>query len=172
MTFRLRPAESSDLPALAELARASFVVAFGHLYRAEDLAAFLAEHRTPEAYGEHLADPGTRIQLAETDRALAGYALIHIPSEFASESDASLPLALHQLYCAPGMTGRGTGAALMEWALGEARTLGCDAVQLSVYSENFAAQRFYARYGFFKIADIGFMVGDHRDEEFLLELPL
>jgi hypothetical protein len=41
-----------------------------------------------------------------------------------------------------------------------------------VWSENRAAQRFYARYGFAKIADIGFMVGSHRDEEFLLELRL
>jgi ribosomal protein S18 acetylase RimI-like enzyme len=70
------------------------------------------------------------------------------------------------------MTGRGVGAALMDWALSEARALGRDAVQLSVWSENFAAQRFYARYGFSKLADIGFMVGNQRDEEFLLELRL
>ena len=114
----------------------------------------------------------TRSVLAEADGALAGYALIHWPSEFASESDASRPLALHQLYCAPGQTGRGVGAALMEWALGEARALGRDAVQLSVWSGNIAAQRFYARYGFAKIADIGFMVGTQRDEEFLLERRL
>ena len=132
----------------------------------------LAEHRAVSAYREAIADPGTRIALAEAEGALAGYALIHWPSEFASESDASRPLALHQLYCAAAMTGRGIGAALMEWALAEARALGCDAVQLSVWSENFAAQRFYARYGFSKIADIGFMVGNQRDEEFLLELRL
>jgi ribosomal protein S18 acetylase RimI-like enzyme len=41
-----------------------------------------------------------------------------------------------------------------------------------VWSENFAAQKFYARHGFSKIADIGFMVGSQRDEEFLLELRL
>jgi ribosomal protein S18 acetylase RimI-like enzyme len=70
------------------------------------------------------------------------------------------------------MTGFGVGATLMEWALAEARALGRDAVQLSVWSENYAAQRFYARYGFAKIADISFMVGSHRDEEFLLELRL
>ena len=32
--------------------------------------------------------------------------------------------------------------------------------------------RFYARYGFEKIADIDFCVGSHRDDEFLLELRL
>jgi ribosomal protein S18 acetylase RimI-like enzyme len=172
MIFRLRRAGPEDAAALAALAADAFVAAFGHLYRAEDLNAFLAEHRAPEVYREALADPGTRITLAEADGALAGYALIHWPSEFASESDASRPLALHQLYCAPGCTGGGIGAALMAWALGEARELGCDAVQLSVWSENFDAQRFYARFGFSKIADIGFMVGSQQDDEFLLELRL
>jgi ribosomal protein S18 acetylase RimI-like enzyme len=119
-----------------------------------------------------LRDPATRIAIAEAGGAMAGYALIHWPSDFQSESDAFHPLALHQLYCAPAMTGQGTGAALMEWALAQARALGCDAVQLSVWSENFAAQRFYARHGFSKIADIGFMVGSHRDDEYLLELRL
>jgi len=170
VTVQLRPAGPDDAPALAELATEAFVAAFGHLYRREDLGAFLAEHRTAEVYRQALADPGTRIAVAELDDTLAGYALIHWPSEFAAESDAARPLALHQLYCAPEMTGRGIGAALMDWALGEAGARGCDAVQLSVWSENFAAQRFYVRYGFSKIADIGFMVGTQRDEEFLLEL--
>jgi ribosomal protein S18 acetylase RimI-like enzyme len=172
VSLSLRPAAPEDAPALCRLATDAFVHAFGHLYRAEDLHAFLAEHRTEEVYREAMADPGTRIALAEADGMMAGYALIHWPSEFGSESDAFHPLALHQLYCAPAMTGRGTGAALMDWALGEARALGCDAVQLSVWSGNFAAQRFYARYGFSKIADIDFMVGSHRDDEFLLELRL
>ena len=172
MSVSLRPARPDDAPALATLATDAFVAAFGHLYRRDDLDAFLAEHRTPEVYRRELADPGTRITVAEAEGALGGYALIHRPSEFAAESDAARPLALHQLYCASAMTGRGIGAALMDWALTEARALGCDAVQLSVWSENVAAQRFYARYGFSKIADIGFMVGTQRDEEFLLELLL
>ena len=82
------------------------------------------------------------------------------------------PVALQQLYTDPARTGQGIGAALMDWALAEARALQADAVQLSVWSENVAAQRFYARYGFAKIADIDFFVGNHRDDEFLLELRL
>ena len=64
------------------------------------------------------------------------------------------------------------GARLMDWALGVARERSHDAVLLSVYSENYGAQRFYQRYGFGKIADITFQVGDHFDPEFLYELKL
>jgi ribosomal protein S18 acetylase RimI-like enzyme len=172
MNVRLRPALADDAPAVAALATDAFVTAFGHIYRPEDLAAFLAEHKTAEAYRRAVTDPAHCTELAEVGGALAGFCQLHLPSEFASRSDASRPIALQQLYTDPGMTGRGVGAALMDWALARARALGCDAVQLSVYSENHGAQRFYARYGFAKTADIAFMVGAHRDAEFLFELRL
>ncbi len=62
----------------------------------------------------------------------------------------------------------GIGAALMDWAMAEFTLQHADEVQLSVYSENVGAQRFYARYGFVKVADISFRVGEHVDAEFLL----
>jgi ribosomal protein S18 acetylase RimI-like enzyme len=170
----LRSATTADAPALAELGRESFVAAFGHLYRSEDLAAFLAEYRTPEKYLEHLADPPTLIQLAEVDGEIAAYCLIVRGHKFDEQGEPRpvRPVFVSQLYCAPEMTGRGLGAALLEWAIAEARGWGADALQLSVFSENFGAQRFYQRYGFAHVADIDFWVGNHRDHEFLYELKL
>jgi len=168
----LRRAGPEDAAILAELGRDSFVAAFGHLYAASDLAAFLAAHKTPQAYARYLANPRCRICLAEDERGAAGFCIIVEPSEFAAHSDARRPVALSQLYCAPGRSGEGTGAALMDWALQEAEAMGADAVQLSVWAGNDGAQRFYARRGFAKIADIDFMVGSQRDDEFLLELRL
>ena len=169
----LRPALPEDAPALAALGRGSFVAAFGHLYRAEDLQAFLADGYDEQAVAGEIADPAFRHRLAiGADRALAGFCKLKVPSPYAEHSDAVRPVALQQLYTDPARTGQGIGAALMDWALAEARALQADAVQLSVWSENVAAQRFYARYGFAKIADIDFFVGNHRDDEFLLELRL
>ena len=169
----LRPALPEDAPALAALGRGSFVAAFGHLYRAGDLAAFLEQCYAEAAVAEEIADPAHRHCLAvDEDGSIAGFCKIRFPSGYAEHSDAARPMALQQLYTDPKRTGQGIGAALMDWALGEARALGADAVQLSVWAENHAAQRFYARYGFGKIADIDFYVGSHRDEEFLFELRL
>ena len=169
----LRPALPEDAPALAALGRGSFVAAFGHLYRAEDLAAFLEQCYAEAAVAEEIADPAHRHCLAvDEDGSIAGFCKIRFPSGYAEHSDAARPMALQQLYTDPKRTGQGIGAALMDWALGEARALDADAVQLSVWAENHAAQRFYARYGFGKIADIDFYVGNHRDEEFLFELRL
>ena len=170
----LRPASIEDLPALAELARRSFTDAFGHLYAPEDLSAFLASWRSPERIAGYIDNPDVGVMLAEDADALIGYCAIFFAQSFAErpEPKPARPCLLSQLYCAKGATGRGVGAALIEWAIGEAQARGCDAVQLSVFSENFGAQRFYERYGFKKVADIDFWVGNHRDDEFLYELAL
>jgi ribosomal protein S18 acetylase RimI-like enzyme len=168
----LRAATVNDIPALSELGRTSFVDKFGHMYRREDLAAFLEETHSPAAVAAELANPGRRYCLAEIDGALAGYCKLAIPSSLAEHHDAERPIEIKQLYTAPGLTGRGIGAALMNSAMIEARKYGADAIQLSVWSGNTDAQRFYARYGFAKVADIAFWVGEQCDAEFLFALEL
>lgn len=174
MTAVLRPATVADVGMLSQLATECFVAAFGRLYRPEDLKAFLDEYRSAERYRTDLADRARLVQLAEVDGRPAAYALIVLGQHFDErpEPKPAKPVFLSQLYCLPGMTGHGLGAALMHWAIGEARDWGADALQLSVFSENFGAQRFYQRYGFAHVADIDFWVGNHRDDEFLYELAL
>ena len=168
----LRPATIDDAPALARLGAESFTAAFGHLYRSEDLAAFLAEVHDPAAVAGEIAGEECTHRLVEHEGELVAFCKLRYPSHYADKSDAQNPLELGQLYALPQHTGHGIGAKLMDWALGVAREGGHDAVLLSVYSENFGAQRFYQRYGFAKIADITFRVGEHLDPEFLYELRL
>ena len=108
----------------------------------------------------------------EQDGKLVAFCKLRFPSSFTAYSDATKPLELGQLYALPTHTGHGFGAQLMDWALAHAREHGHDAILLSVYAENFRAQRFYQRYGFGKLADITFKVGDHYDPEYLYELKL
>lgn len=168
----LRPATLDDVPALSRLGRDSFTAAFGRLYRPEDLAHFLDMAHSEDAIAGELTDGRHVHRLADDDGALAGFCKLRLQSDYSEYSDAQKPIGLCQLYTDPALTGKGIGAALMDWALVEARERGADAVQLSVWSENFGAQRFYQRYGFAKIADIGFAVGEQVDEEFLYELRL
>ena len=168
----LRPATLADVPALARLGRDSFTAAFGHLYDPADLAAFLDTAHDETKVAREIAGADQLHCLADEDELLAGFAKLDLASPYAGYSEARRPIALSQLYTAPDSTGRGIGAALMDWVLAEARTRNADAIQLSVWSENFGAQRFYQRYGFAKIADIDFWVGTHRDDEFLYEKHL
>lgn len=168
----LRPAQASDIAALSALGRDSFVAKFGHMYRPEDIAAFLEDTHSPAAVAAQIAHPERRYCLAEADGVLAGYCKLAVPSSLASHSAARRPVEIKQLYTDPARTGQGIGAALMDWVIGEARAHDADEIQLSVWAGNVDAQRFYARYGFARIADISFWVGDQRDDEFLFALKL
>ncbi len=163
----LRPATEADIPALSRVGIDSFVEKFGHMYNARDLATFLEEAHSPAALAAEMADPARLYRLAERDGALAGYCKLGLKCGFPEHARGQNVLELKQLYTAPGMTGGGIGKALMDWAMEEFAVRGADEVQLSVWSGNDGAQRFYERYGFEKVADITFRVGEQLDEEFL-----
>ncbi len=163
----LRPATAADVPALSRLGIDSFVDKFGHLYRPEDLAAFLDEVHSEQAVAAELARPDRLYCLAEADGMLAGYCKLGLACGFPEHARGTHAIELKQLYTAPGMTSLGLGKLLLDWALAEADARGADEMQLSVYSDNEGAQRFYARHGFAKVADITFAVGEQIDAEFL-----
>lgn len=163
----LRSAIPSDARALARLGTDSFVFKFGDLYSTADLARFLADHRSPAAYAATLADPAWLTEVAERDGALLGYCTIGSNCGWPEHARGTTVFELKQLYLAPQATGGGIGAALMDWALAEARARGADELQLSVFSGNDGAQRFYVRHGFEKVADTTFKVGEQIDREYL-----
>ncbi|GGY91158.1 GNAT family N-acetyltransferase [Novosphingobium colocasiae] len=163
----LRPARPTDAAALADLGARSFIAKFGDLYSPEDLAGFLRDAHHADTVAHEIANPAYRIMLAMEGDALLGFCKMDMTCGWPDHARGSRVVQLKQLYTEPDATGRGIGAALTEWALAEAAAFGADEVQLSVYSANEGAQRFYHRHGFTKIADIFFMVGSQRDDEFL-----
>lgn len=166
--IHLRPATPTDILALGTLGRDSFVAKFGHLYEAADLDPFLVATYGEAAIASELANPTRLYHLAETaEGMLAGYCKLSLVCGWPQHARGERTIELKQLYTDPALTGRGIGAALMDWVLAEARTRGRDEIQLSVWSENPGAQAFYERYGFAKVADVTFHVGSHVDHEFL-----
>jgi ribosomal protein S18 acetylase RimI-like enzyme len=163
----LRPATPADAEALSTLARAAFIAKFGPLYSTENLTMFLEQALSTEAFAADLADPVREIHLAERGGSLVGFAKIAFACGFPDHVRGSRAMELKQLYTAPDATGGGIGAQLMDWAMARLAERGADEVQLSVYAHNEGGHRFYRRYGFEKVADITFRVGDHIDPEFL-----
>jgi ribosomal protein S18 acetylase RimI-like enzyme len=160
-----RAARPDEAGALAELARDTFVETFGSLYSAEDLDAFLSAYKTPVWMARALADADKRIHVAVEDDRLIGYCIVAFTSSLDYDLAGKKVVELSQLYLPNAYQGKGIAKALMDWALEQARD--ADEMILSVWSGNERAQRFYQKYGFAWIADTVFMVGAHRDEEFL-----
>ena len=168
----LRPPSVSDAAALADLGARAFTAKFGHLYDPADLAAFLDQVHSTQAGAEELTDETLIWNAAwEGNRPIA-FCKLGLRNSYAEYARTARPIDLMQMYADPARLGEGLGASLMDWALAEARARGGTEVLLSVYSDNSEAQRFYNRYGFEKIAEIDFSVGNHRDDEYLFGLLL
>jgi ribosomal protein S18 acetylase RimI-like enzyme len=137
------------------------------MYTPEDLENFLAESHSEAKAAKEIADPGMQVLLAEEEGRLLGFCKLVLACGWPEHARGRKVIELKQLYTDPETTGRGIGSALMDGAMEIAREQEADEMQLSVWSGNEGAQKFYARYGFGKVANIFFMVGDQRDDEFL-----
>lgn len=170
----LRSATAADIPALSRLGTDSFVAKFGPMYRAEDLAVFLTQSYSQAVIAAELANPDRLYQLAERDGKLLAYCKLGLSCSFPQFARGSKVLELKQLYALSEATGMGIGGALMDWAMAEFAAREANEVQISVFSGNLDAQRFYRRYGFEKVGDVTFRVGTQLDAEFLFAkiLPL
>ena len=164
-----RHAVAADAATLDRLFDASFCDTFAHLYRAEDLEAFLASFGIADWEAE-LNDPAFAFRLAEADNIAAGYVKLG-PMKLPAQTSRRA-LVLDQLYVLKAHHGTGIAKALMDWAIEEARRRDAEELYLTVYVDNHRARRFYDRYGFVAVGRYDFMVGNHVDEDIIMRKVL
>lgn len=134
----LRRAERADLRRLLELLAADQLGATRE--SADDLAPYEA------AFAAIDADPAQLLVVAVADGAVVGtFQLTFIPG---LARRGTLRAQIEAVRVAAEHRGRGLGAAMMRWAMNEARSRGCALVQLTSDRTRDDARRFYERLGF------------------------
>lgn len=99
----------------------------------------------------------------------------HVPIGYVTACPAHLPHPdvapgdgeIQRLYILQGHQGGGRGTHLLKTALEWLERDGPRTLWIGVWSENYGAQRFYARHGFEIVGDYSFMVGNHTDHELI-----
>lgn len=153
---------------LSELGRRTFVDAFGHLYKAEDMLAFLDAKHAPAYYEKLIANPRIRIWGLKDGSTFTGYCVAG-PCDLPVPDMPPRSGLLDRLYLDRTAQGAGAGSRMLEIALGWLHE-NFDHIYVSVFSENYGAQRLYERVGFEKVHEYYFMVGNHPDHEFIMKL--
>ena len=165
MTTTYRDASASDADTLDRLFDTSFCDTFAHLYRSEDLHAFLSSFGITDWEAE-LNDSAFAFRIAEVGGEAVGYAKLG-PLKLPVETDRQAIL-LDQLYILKEHHGVGIAHAIMDLAIAEARSRGAEEMYLTVFIDNHRARRFYDRYGFVPVGRYDFMVGSHADEDIIM----
>ena len=169
MTIAYRQGTVADAPAIDRVFRESFCDTFAHLYRPQDLEAFLSGF-TLDAWRAELGDERFAFRVAEADGQVVGYVKLGPPALPVEAKGSSVEL--RQLYLLKQWHGQGAAKALMDWAIDEARTRGGTQLYLTVYTDNERARRLYERYGFAEVGPYHFMVGEQADEDIIMRLEL
>jgi diamine N-acetyltransferase len=165
VTYRAPRADEAE--ALGALGYDTFVETFGHLYSPENLALFADQAYSPSVIASEMANPKRRYLLVEDEGRLVGYCKIGLEQTLDYDAGDQTIAEMKQIYIYASHQGSGVAQVLTDWAVDEARAAGADALLLSVYHDNPRGQRFYQKNGFEHVADTYFMVGNHRDDEYL-----
>jgi len=169
VTISYRDASAADAATIDRIFDTSFCDTFAHLYRPEDLNAFLSGFGIAD-WESQLDDPAYAFRIGEVDGEPVGYVklgLMKLPIETTRPA-----ILLDQLYILKEHHGVGIAHALMDWAIAEAKRRGADEMYLTVYVDNRRARRFYDRYGFEAVGRYDFMVGNHADEDIIMRKAL
>lgn len=171
MTACLRRAQLEDRHALSRLGeqtfRESFIEDFAIPYPEHDLAVFVPQTYSAQAFAETVSDARYASWIAEWDGEAVGYAVAGPCSLPYAEAEAGHG-ELKRLYVRRSAQGTGLGRRLMDDALEWLERDGPRPIWIGVWSGNLRAQRFYARYRFEKFGEHEFPVGGWRDQEFAL----
>ena len=165
--FQLRAPKAEDTPKLASLGRDTFIETFGPLYRKEDLDHFLEESYSDTVISAELSDPKLTHRVIEFKNELIAFIKVgpvHVPTKYPSPDAAEI----WQIYVRQAFLGKGFGNHLMNWALSHFQLIKASEIYVSVFSENSKAIRFYEKYGFKKIDEYDFLVGDQIDLEWIM----
>ncbi|WP_101254071.1 GNAT family N-acetyltransferase [Streptomyces barkulensis] len=136
--FGIRPATESDLRAIVDM------LADDPLGARRESPGDLAPYR--EAFAEIAADPHQHLVVAVRDGRVVGTLQLTVVPGL-SRRGASRAL-IEAVRVHSGERGGGLGTRLIEWAIEEARRLGCALVQLTSDATRAEAHRFYERLGF------------------------
>jgi ribosomal protein S18 acetylase RimI-like enzyme len=168
--WTIRTAATADADLLSLIGMATFLEAFADVHTGEEIVAHCRAHHSADAYRALLAK-GADAWLVETGttKAPLGYAVLAEPDLPGAEGG---DLELKRIYMLPRLHGTGAANRLMRLLMERARERGARRLLLDVFGENHRALAFYGKYGFSKIADVTFFVGETGYEDIVLAAPL
>lgn len=168
---KIRRGTSHDVESVAKLAAQTFHEAFARDNKADDMATYVAASFSPAQIRSELADPRAIFLLAEVSQQTVGYAklYVHDAPDCITGCD---PVELVRLYVRENWLGSGTGAALMQACIEEAKTGNHKTLWLGVWENNKHARTFYQNWGFIDVGSHEFMLGEDVQIDILMERQL
>jgi len=169
--MNIRYANENDAALLAEMGRTTFFDSFIQYNTAEDMEKYLSEHYSTEIQMSEIRDSDTIFLIAEQNDIPVGYAKLKQYSKGEGVAGTN-PMELQRIYSIQEYIGKGVGPELMKEAIREAKDRGFNCLWLGVWEKNERAIKFYEKWGFKKVGNYVFVLGEDIQSDFTMELSL
>ena len=170
-TVRIRQATVNDAERLAELSATSFHQAFDGSSKQENVDSYVNAAFNSTQLALELSDSQTTFMMAEFGAQAVGYCKL-VTGEVPDCVPDRNAIELARLYVRQEFIAQKIGAALMQKALDEACARNFTTIFLGVWRHNYRAQAFYHQWGFERVGDHLFQMGDDAQTDWLMARAL
>lgn len=155
-----------DIEKLVKVCRLTFTETFGADNTDEDLKEFLDKNYNADVLKKELSSDESKTYFYDIHGIIAGYLKVNWDSA-QTESDYPDAMEIQRIYVTKRFQKMHIGGRLMKKALKIAEDLGKKQVWLGVWEHNQNALGFYSHYGFKKIGQHEFVVGDDHQTDYI-----
>lgn len=173
--IHVRDAVLEDARVIAELGSRVFTNTFGYSMPLEDLNTYLEESYNVAAISRELGNDHMRWLVACKDNdenAVIGFVQLTQGTSEPCVTHLENLIELGRLYVTEEFQGRGVAKMLIQRIEDVARAMGFRNIWLGVWESNLKAQRAYEKFGFKRVGEHPFRMGNCTQNDFILAKPL
>jgi diamine N-acetyltransferase len=167
----IKTATEKDTLLIKNLSWQTFFDTFHQQNSREDMELFLRNNFNQEAVRVEITNPNNTFLVAYIKREAVGYAKLS-ESENPEELNGANSIEISRIYSVKEKIGSGVGKTLMEKSFEVARKKDKEVVWLGVWEHNQRAIQFYRRFGFEKFGEHIFMLGNDKQNDWLMKKRL
>lgn len=170
-TVTISKALSTEIAELQKIGRQTFFETFSESNTPQNMAKYLEERFSIGKLAAELADKNSQFFFAELDNHVIGYLKVNAGAS-QTELKNEKSLEIERIYVLKEFQGRKVGQLLFDKALQVAGQQNAEFIWLGVWEENIKAINFYKKNGFIEFDKHIFWLGDARQTDLLMKLPL
>lgn len=169
--FEIHQVQKTDLLALQEISRQTFLDTFGEVNTSEDMNHYLEVNLSMEQLTLELSNPHTTFYFAKNGKEILAYLKLNV-AEAQTERRNIPSMEIERIYVRKEYQNRGVGQFLLDYSIQITKYKQLNLIWLGVWEHNLSAIRFYERNQFKFFGKHSFMLGSDEQTDLLMELKL
>lgn len=168
-SLTVRRAQVGDAPALAQLARQTFIDTYSDLNDPEDVRLHCEKNFSTALQADEISNPDYTVILIWQQQELIAFAqVVKRPLPDSAEVQVPNAVALFRYYVRKDWHGKGVAQILMQAAEQAARELAASHLWLGMWEHNARALAFYQKVGFSHVGWMDYHFGGKVERDYVL----